>query len=96
MPQDSRFAPIIRISKICNGREFGGQPGYPGPDIAVIVCMWGPSHADRTHTYHVRGTPVDRTTLSKLDNGRQYRVCVFPGGHWQWVNEGNISSRKFK
>ncbi len=93
---DTKFAPIIRVSQITDGYPYRGEPALPGPDIAVIVCVWGPSYADKTHEYFVRGVPVGRTTLSKTDNGRMYRVCVFPGGHWQWVNEGNLSSRRIK
>lgn len=96
MPADTRFAPVIVISQIQDGRRYGGQESLPGPDIAVIVAIWGPSYQDKTHTYNVRGVPVGRTTVSETRGGRIYRICVFPDGRTMWVNEGNISSRKIK
>lgn len=96
LPPDSRFTAPIRLSQIQNGRTYGGQPGLPGPDIAVIVASWGPSHGDKTHTYYVRGVPVGRTTVGKVDNSRMYRWCIFPDGSWQLVNEGNITWRLIK
>jgi hypothetical protein len=96
MNDDTKFAPIIRISQIKDGRQYAGQAGIPGPDIAVIVAQWGPLHTDKTHTYNVRGVPVCRTTITELSNGRMYRWVMFPDGRVMKVNEGNISSRKIK
>jgi hypothetical protein len=93
---DTKFAPIIRISQITEGRQYDGQPALPGPDIAVIVAQWGPLHTDKTHTYYVRGVPVCRTTITENSNGRIYRWCLFPDGRVMKVNEGNINSRKIK
>lgn len=96
MPEYTKFAPVIQISQIRNGQRWGGEDAIPGPDIAVIVAVWGPLHSDKTHEYFVRKVPVCRTSITELDNGRRYRWCMFPDGRVMKVNEGNISSRKIK
>ncbi len=92
--QDNKFGPPIRISRIENGRPFGGQPALPGPDIAVIVAQWGPAFKDTTHNYFVRSVQVSRTTITEESGGRLYRWCLFPDGRVMLVNEGNIRSKR--
>lgn len=66
-------------------------------DILVLAAVWGPSPQQRYFTHTVRGVPVQVLTISKLDERNvSYRQVVFPGHHVQWVNEGNIRSRKIK
>jgi hypothetical protein len=63
-------------------------------DISVIVARWGPSIKDGKYRYTLRGVPVSPTCVQKVEQGRSYRMCIFPDHAWQWVNEGNIEQRK--
>jgi hypothetical protein len=94
---DTKFAPVIVLSQIKDGRDFGGQAGKPGPDIAVIVEQWHPMYRDTTHAHFVRGVPVSRTSMTEEHGGRRYRWCVFPDDYRvMLVNEGNISSKRIQ
>jgi hypothetical protein len=96
MKSDTKFAPVIVLSQIKEGRDFGGQAGKPGPDIAVIVEQWHPMYRDTTHAHFVRGMPVSRTSVTEDSNGRKYRWCVFPDYRVMKVNEGNITSKRLQ
>lgn len=66
-------------------------------DQLILRAVWGPSPQQRYFTHAVRGVPVQVTTLTQLsDRNISYRLCVFPDGREQWVNEGNIRSKKVK
>ncbi len=91
---DTMFADPIRLSQITDGHKFAGQPGIPGPDIAVIVAVYESGFRDRTNVHTVRGVRVSRLAMTELHGGRLYRWCTFPDGRTMLVNEGNIREHR--
>lgn len=67
-------------------RQISQIPG----DVLVLVAVFGPSPRQRYWHHTVRGVPVQWTELT---NGK-LRLCIFPDGNEQWVNEQNVRSVK--
>lgn len=63
-------------------------------DTHAIVAKYGPNGKEEFFAYNVRGVPVQTTRQTKHEAGKSYRLCIFPGWNYQWVNEGNLRSRK--
>lgn len=65
-------------------------------DKLALVARFGPNGKEEFFAYTVRGVPVQTTRQTKVEHGKSYRLCIFPGWSFQWVNEGNIRSRKLQ
>lgn len=64
-------------------------------DDLILAASYGPLHREQHYHHTVRGVTVEITRQTKLDiRNVSYRLCIFPGFRLQWVNEGNIRSRK--
>lgn len=63
-------------------------------DHLAIVARYGPNGKEEFFTHHVRGQQVQTTRQTKQEFGKSYRLCIFPGWRYEWVNEGNIRSKK--
>lgn len=63
-------------------------------DKLAIVASFGPNGKEQYFQHSVRGVVVQTTRQTKVEDGKSYRLCVFPGWRYEWVNEGNIRSRK--
>ena len=63
-------------------------------DILAIVASYGPHAREENYTHTVRGVVVQTTRHTKVEVGKQYRLCIFPNWAYQWVNEGNIRSKR--
>jgi hypothetical protein len=64
-------------------------------DVLVLAASYGPLPREEFFHHTVRGVTVEITRQTKVDDRNvSYRLCVFPGFRLQWVNEGNIRSRK--
>lgn len=64
-------------------------------DTSAVVCVWQSSLKDQHSVFTVRGVEVFRLDVVHTDDrGISYRLCSFPGHRLQWVNEGNIRSRR--
>ena len=64
-------------------------------DQSRIVAVYGPLGKDIANAWYVRGVEVSRLDIVQTNQrGQSHRLCVFPGGHQQWVNEGNLIGRR--
>jgi hypothetical protein len=63
-------------------------------DKLALVASYGPNGKEEFFQHSVRGVVVQTTRQTELHAGKSYRLCIFPGWRYQWVNEGNIRSRK--
>ncbi|HXS14461.1 MAG TPA: hypothetical protein VN734_17310 [Acidobacteriaceae bacterium] len=63
-------------------------------DILALVASYGPLNREENYIHTVRGVTVEITRQSKIEHGKSYKLCVFPGWRFQWVNEGNIRSKR--
>lgn len=59
-------------------------------DKLALVAVFGPSAKQLYWRHSVRGVPVQ---WCEITNGK-LRLCIFPDGNEQWVNEQNIRSVK--
>lgn len=65
-------------------------------DQHAIVAKYGPNGKEEFFTHYVRSQQVQTTRQTKQEHGKSYRLCIFPGWRYQWVNEGNIRSKKLQ
>lgn len=65
-------------------------------DKLALVARFGPNGKEEYYTHSVRNQPVQTTRQTKQEHGKSYRLCIFPGWNYQWVNEGNIRSKKLQ
>lgn len=63
-------------------------------DKLALVAVFGPNGKEQYFQHSVRGVVVQTTRQTKVEDGKSYRLCIFPGWSFQWVNEGNIRSRR--
>lgn len=63
-------------------------------DVLALVASYGPLHREENYVHTVRGVTVEVTRESKIEHGKSYKLCIFPGWRFQWVNEGNIRSKR--
>ena len=63
-------------------------------DILALVAVFGPHDREENYIHTVRGVVVQTTHHTKTEAGKRYRLCIFPGWNYQWVNEGNLRSRR--
>lgn len=63
-------------------------------DKLALVASFGPNGKEEFFIHTVRGVPVQTTRQTDVKFGKSYRLCIFPGWRYQWVNEGNIRSHK--
>lgn len=63
-------------------------------DKLALVASYGPNGKEQYFAHSVRGVPVQTTRQTNQEHGKSYRLCIFPGWRYQWVNEGNIRSRR--
>jgi hypothetical protein len=63
-------------------------------DKLALVASFGPNGKEEFFVHYVRGVVVQTSRQTKTEFGKSYRLCIFPGWRYQWVNEGNIRSRK--
>lgn len=63
-------------------------------DKLALVARYGPNGKEEFFTHSVRGQQVQTTRQTKHEFGKSYRQCIFPGWRLEWVNEGNIRSKK--
>lgn len=63
-------------------------------DKLALVASYGPNGKEEFFVHFVRGVQVQTTRQTDVQAGKSYRLCIFPGWRYQWVNEGNIRSRK--
>lgn len=63
-------------------------------DKLALVASFGPNGKEEFFRHSVRGVEVQTTRQTDVRFGKSYRLCIFPGWNFQWVNEGNIRSRK--
>lgn len=59
-------------------------------DVSAIVASYGPHPKQMYYRHYVRRVSVQWTPL--VDG--KLRLCIFPNGSEQWVNEQNIHSVK--
>lgn len=63
-------------------------------DILALVASYGPLNREENYVHTVKGVTVQITRESKVEAGKSYKLCIFPGWRFQWVNEGNIRSKR--
>lgn len=63
-------------------------------DKLALVASFGPNGKEEFFIHTVRGVPVYTTRQTEVHGGKSYRLCIFPGWRYQWVNEGNIRSHR--
>ena len=64
-------------------------------DMLDLRAVYGPLGEDLAKQWYVRGVPVQRMQITRLnERGQMFRLCIFPDFRQMWVNEGNLASRR--
>ena len=64
-------------------------------DQSRIAAIYGPQGKDIAYEFFLRGVRVERFDITRTNaRGQVYRLCRFPDGGDQWVNEGNLDARR--
>lgn len=65
-------------------------------DKLALVARYGPNGKEEFFAHFVRGQQVQTTRQTKQEFGKSYRLCIFSDWRYEWVNEGNIRSKKLQ